>query len=269
MNDHFNILALYISGTVIMVVFAVTMVVFLIINKQRQARAREEKQQLEFNYRQNLMRSKIEMQEHALAFVSQEIHDNVGQVLSFSCMQLANVRSMLQEDSKEKTLLTDNLEIIRQAVKELRLLSHSLNTSMAEKRDLEDAIESELNRVRSFSTMKCELEVEGQIPDLNPEKRLLMFRIIQEALQNVVKHARAKAVSIKMAHVDGAVQLQIRDNGKGIDPEKLATHFNASTNGNHSLGMANMRQRAQLLNGSFNVSSDGQTGTEILLSVPV
>ncbi len=266
MNDQ-NLLALYISGTLLMVVFAVMMVVFLIINKQRQARAKLEKQEMEFNYKASLIRSKMEMQEQALSYVSQEIHDNVGQVLSFSCMQLANVQNKMEE-SKEKKLLSDNLEIIRQAVKELRLLSHSLNTSLVEKRDLEDAIETELNRVRSFSGMTCVLEKEEHIPDLSPETRLLAFRIVQEALQNVVKHAGAKLVKIHMAYENGILRLRITDNGRGINPQNLGGYAKVGKNGTHSLGMANMYQRALLLNGSLEVTSDGRTGTDVLLSIP-
>jgi signal transduction histidine kinase len=259
-NDEKYLLAVFIAGTVLITVFAVVMTVFLVINKQRQNRAKLERQQLEFTYNSTLLKTKIEMQEQALEFVSQEIHDNVGQVLSFSCLQLSNIRSAIT-DPEAKASLTENLEIIRQAVKELRLLSHSLNTSMIERRDLEDAIEAELGRIRAFSPIKCSLEVEGTAYELNPETRLLIFRIIQEALQNVVKHAGAKTVTIKMKYAPGKLELRIIDDGKGIDMREM--------NGQASLGMANMHQRAQLLKGNLQVSSDGKHGTEVALNIPL
>lgn len=257
MND---LLAVFIAGTILITVFAVMMTVFLVINKQRQNRARLERQQLEFTYNSTLLKTKIEMQEQALEFVSQEIHDNVGQVLSFSCLQLSNLKNAIK-DPEVKASLTENLEVLRQAVKELRLLSHSLNTSMIEQRDLEEAIETELGRIRAFSPIKCSLEVEGTSIELHRETRLLIFRIIQEALQNVIKHAGAKTVSIHMKYAPDKLDLRIIDDGKGIDMTQL--------NGNSSLGMANMQQRAKLLKGELQVSSDGKSGTEVSLNIPL
>lgn len=259
MNEKY-LIVLFIAGTVLITVFAVTMTVFLVINKQRQNRAKLERQQLEFHYNSTLLKTKIEMQEQALEFVSQEIHDNVGQVLSFSCMQLSNIRGAIT-NPEAKASLTENLEIIRQAVKELRLLSHSLNTGMIEKRDLEEAIEAELSRIRAFSPIKCALEVDGPATDLSAETRLLIFRIIQEALQNVVKHAGAKSVTIRLHYAPGMLELRIIDDGKGIDMSQF--------NGNDSMGMANMNQRAKLLKGDLKVSSDGKSGTEVALNIPL
>jgi signal transduction histidine kinase len=258
-NDQY-LLAVFIAGTILITVFAVMMTVFLVINKQRQNRSKLERQQLEFTYNSTLLKTKIEMQEQALEFVSQEIHDNVGQVLSFSCLQLSNLKWAVT-NPEARNNLSENLEIIRQAVKELRLLSHSLNTSLIEKRDLEEVIESELGRIRAFSPIKCSLEVEGHATELSPETRLLIFRIIQEALQNVIKHAGAKTVLIKMLYAPNRLQLFIRDDGKGIDMGVL--------DGNKSLGMTNMHQRAQLLKGKLNVSSDGKSGTEVKLNIPL
>jgi hypothetical protein len=258
-SDNY-LLAVFIAGTVLITVFAVVMTVFLVINKQRQNRAKLERQQLEFAYNSALLKTKIEMQEQALEFVSQEIHDNVGQVLSFSCLQLSNIRNAIT-NPEAKAGLTENLEIIRQAVKELRMLSHSLNTGMIENKDLEEAIEAELSRIRAFSPMKCSLEVEGTASELHKETRLLVFRVVQEALQNVIKHAGAKTVTIKMCYFPNQLLLRVIDDGKGIDMSLL--------NGHSSLGMTNMHQRARLLKGDLSVLSDGRSGTEVALNIPL
>lgn len=258
MNDQYTLIV-FIACTVVIVVFSVVMTVFLVIHKQRQNRSKLERQQLEFAYNSALLKTKIEMQEQALEFVSQEIHDNVGQVLSFSCLQLSNLKSSIT-DQEAKNMLSDNLDIIRQSVKELRLLSHSLNTALIEKRDLEEAIEAELSRIRAFSPIRCELEVAGNASELSAETRLLIFRIIQEALHNVVKHAAATSVTITMHYEAKSMKLRISDDGKGIDLSKL--------NG-ASVGMANMHQRATLLHGKLDISSDGRKGTAVTLNIPL
>lgn len=257
MNDQY-LLAVFIAGTIVFTVFAVMMTVFLVIHKQKQNRSKLERQQLEFAYNSALLKTKIEMQEQALQFVSQEIHDNVGQVLSFSCIQLSHLKNTIPEGNS-KTILAENLDIIRQSVKELRLLSHSLNTTLIEKRDLEEAIEAELNRIRAFSPIKCRLHIEGNAPDLGAETRLLIFRIIQEALHNVVKHAAATTVTISLFYETGGLELCIHDDGKGIDMSKLSNPTSA--------GMVNMRQRAELLHGNLEIASDGRHGTSVTLKI--
>ncbi len=259
MNDQYT-LAVFIAGTVLITVFAVMMTVFLVIHKQRQNRSKLERQELEFTYNSTLLKTKIEMQEQALDFVSQEIHDNVGQVLSFSCLQLANLKGAIV-NPEARAMLTENLEIIRNTVKELRLLSHSLNTSLIEKRELEEVIEAELNRIRAFSPIKCKLEVEGHASELLPETRLLIFRIVQEALQNVIKHAGARQVEIRMHYSATNLLLTLKDDGKGIDMRNLE--------GLSSMGMTNMHQRAKLLKGNLQVRSDGKSFTEVSLNIPL
>ena len=132
---------------------------------------------------------------------------------------------------------------------------------MIESRDLEEVIEAELNRIRSFSSIQCSLEVEGSAAELHRETRLLIFRIIQEALQNVIKHAGARTVVIRMSYAPNKLNLRIIDDGKGIDMQAM--------NGSSSLGMTNMHQRAKLLKGDLKVSSDGKNGTEVALNIPL
>jgi signal transduction histidine kinase len=240
-------------------VFATLLTVFLIIHKHRQNQAKLERQQSEFATKSSMMSSRIELQEQTLEFVSQEIHDNLGQVLSFSCMQLADIRNTVSEPEL-RTRLSNNLEVTRKAVRELRMLSHSLNGRLIEQRPLDEVVETELARIRSFCPMRCSLKVEGGDVDLPPESRLLIFRIVQEALQNVVKHAKAESVNIRMNYGPRLFSLQIEDDGKGLDAD-LA-------NSSRSLGMTNMRQRARLLKGDLLVSSNGVKGTILTLNIP-
>jgi len=242
-----------------MLVFAVMMVVFLVIHKQKQNRNRLERQQLEHSYKSALLSSKIEVQEQALSFVSQEIHDNIGQMLSFSLLQLTPLKNAFLDENQKK-IFGENLEGIRNSIKSLRHLSHNLNSTMVEQRDLEDAIKSELDRIKSFSKIHCAIQVKGEHEVMSPEHRLICFRIFQEALQNIVKHSEAKNVLISLNHSKENLELRIKDDGKGMDTKTLQ----------HSttMGMINMRQRAGLLQGSLQVHSGVGAGTEIVLFIP-
>lgn len=258
MNDKY-ILVVFIAGTFMLLVFAIMMVVFLVVHKQRQNHSKLERQKLAFSYDSALLHSKIEVQEQALGFVSQEIHDNIGQVLSFSCMQLSHLKNAVV-DENNRIILSENLDRIRNSIKELRLLSHSLNSTLIEKRDLEEAIESELSRVRAFSTIHCNLVIEGESEELPPEHRLLCFRIFQEALQNVVKHSGASNTTVTINYLPEMLELCIRDDGKGMDTNLLKDSV--------TMGMTNMHQRASLLNGALHLASSPNNGTSVLLTIP-
>lgn len=258
MNEKY-LLPLFIFGTVIVTSFALITIVFIIIQRQRQVRNRMERQQLDFRYNSELMKTRLEVQEQALLMVSQEIHDNIGQMLSFSCIQLSSLKAYVTGDGRE--ILAENQDLIRQSVKHLRLLSHTLNTGLIEKRALEEAIQTELDRLKAFSTMTCSLEVHGEPGDLTSETRLLIFRIVQEALQNVVKHAAATSVRVELNYHPDHLEMRVCDDGKGLD--KMEIQKNAT------LGMTNMRDRAKMLNAVFSVDSGNNSGTVVSLRIPV
>lgn len=253
------ILPLFVFGTLVITAFAVIIVVFLVIQKQRQVKSRLERQQLEFDYNRSLLDTKIEVQEQALKMVSQEIHDNVGQVLSSTSMQLTALRGHLKDDGG-KELLEDTIGLVRKSVKDLRLLSHSLNNGLIETREIDEAIQSELDRIQAFSGVQCSLD-SNSTQELAPEQRLLVFRIVQEALQNILKHAAARNIKISINAADKYQQVLVKDDGKGFDATNALT--------NASLGMTNMKERATLLKANLNVMSSPGAGTTIELLVPI
>lgn len=219
-----------------------------------------EKQQLGFHYNNELMKTRLEVQEQALLMVSQEIHDNIGQMLSFSCVQLSSLKDYVTGNGRE--ILAENQDLIRQSVKNLRLLSHTLNTGLIEKRTLEEAIQTELDRIKAFSEMTCELVVNEEQPtELQPETKLLIFRIIQEALQNVIKHADATSVRVELNYAPEELEIRVCDNGKGIDKSVLED--------TKTLGMANMQYRAVMLKAIFSVQSENNCGAVVSLRVPL
>ena len=258
MNEKY-LIPLFIFGTIIITSFALILTVFVIIQRQRRVRNRMEHQQMEFHYRSELLKTQIEVQEQALQMVSQEIHDNVGQVLSFSCLRMSALKGYVTGEGLD--ILNENLDLIRQSVKNLRLLSHSLNTGLVEKRNLEEAIQSELDRMKAFSTMHCLMKVDGEPADLKPETKLLVFRIIQEALQNVVKHADANSLVVQLLYEDHKMELKICDDGKGIDHTKIDSTY--------SLGLANMHHRAAMLKGQLSIGSEGDKGVVVSLKIPL
>lgn len=253
-------LPFFLAATFIITAFAILITIFLIIHKQRQVRNKLDKQQMEFHYRSAMLHTRIEVQEQALQMVSQEIHDNLGQVLSFTRLQLATLREHIPSASGRE-ILDENLTLLRKSIKDLRLLSHSLNTGLIETRELEEAIRTELERIQVFSTLQCNLESVGTKVDVPPACRLLIFRIAQEALQNILKHSQASRINVLIEYGEQDFVLRVSDNGIGL-PE-------GSVTSSKSLGMTSMNQRASMLEGTLSLTSQQGEGTTVQLTTPI
>jgi signal transduction histidine kinase len=247
-------------GTLLIALLAVSLVVVLIITHKRQLKSRLEKQKMQLKFEEELLHTRIEVQEQALLNFSREIHDSIGQDLSLLRIQLDMLQPYLK-DQQGQALLQDYQVALKNTIKNLRLISHSLNTNLILQKGLEEALGTEVARIRNFTPLVCSLAIEGEHMDLSREKELLVFRIFQESLQNITKHAEATEIAVSLQYQPEALLVSIRDNGKGFST--VDAHSS-----NHQLGLANMRHRTSLLQGTIHFQSALNGGTNVQLTVP-
>jgi len=253
-NDLVNFLA----GTLILMLFAFTLVIFLIVHKKKRYEHLLEKQQMENTYQTQLLQSRLEVQEQSFRYFSEEIHDNIGQLLSIVKMQLYNIRNSSHEDDIVHKA-SDCNELLGKAITDLRNISHSLNSGYVSKAGLADAVEKDMEYIRSAKDIKCTLHPEGDERSLGTERELMVFRIIQEAVGNAVKHAAPSAIDVFLNYKDpNSFCVTIADNGSGFDTRVHATG---------GIGLSNMQVRARLLNGNIDVISAKDQGTKVILSI--
>lgn len=144
-------------------------------------------------------------------------------------------------------------------IRDVRLLSHSLATGMVEHRELHDAIQAELTRIQTFTNIDCSLEPDTLV-ELAPDKRLLLFRTVQEALQNTLKHADARHIKVHISNDEQNYYLTVTDDGKGFD----ATNLSGS-----SFGLMSIRERIEMLHGKLQILSEPGMGTVVKLRIPI
>jgi len=254
-----NVIIVFFLGTSILTLFAFTLVIFLIVHKKKRYEHLLEKQTMENNYQNQLLQSKLEVQEQSFKYFSEEIHDNIGQLLSIVKMQLYNIRSNSHEQ-EIVTKATDCNELLGKAITDLRNISHTLSSAFVSNAGLADAIEKDLEYIRSAKDVKCNLHQSGEEYDLGSEKELLIFRIIQEAVANAIKHASPSAIDIYLDYKPALLSVVIEDNGAG---------FNTHENPKSGIGLNNMHVRTDLLKGKLDVTSVKDKGTTIKLETPV
>ncbi|HQE11551.1 MAG TPA: sensor histidine kinase [Flavipsychrobacter sp.] len=252
-NQH--TLLIFLLGTFILLSFSLFVVLFILQYKKRQQLFKLETINLEHQFQSQLLNTKLEVQEQAYKYLSEEIHDNVGQELSLVKLHLYTLSLNSQHDSKE--VIQNATEVLSKAINDLRTISHNLNGNSISKNGLPESLQKEVSYINSAKSLKAVLNVSGIVFSFPPDIELLIFRIIQESLNNTIKHAKANTVVVTLDYRVDHVYILIKDDGIGFDTN--------SPKLSKSLGLMNIATRAKLLNAKLTISSEINHGTSISL----
>ncbi len=250
------IISIYFITTLLVLLSSFLFFVFIWYRRKRNKHI-QERELLEMTYKNELLKTRLETQEHSYYQISQELHDNIGQLLS-STKVLLQV-AVLQSTGIHLSVITAE-QTVDKAIKELRLLSKSLNKEWLEQFNLIENLQAEAKRINITGSLEAEFTSDCKSLPLETENQIMLFRIVQEALQNSIKHANANLIKINIHQFDKHLQLTIEDNGKGFKiDEKI----------NSSLGLKNMLHRTTLLGGTINWQTSGDAGTIVTIDIPV
>lgn len=247
---------IFIIGSLTLLVFVLFIVLILFEYRKRQVRHITEKLELKHRYQNEVLQTQIEVQEQAFKNISEEIHDNIAQMLSLVKIKLYKTATKTQDEAV-LTGLNTSTELLGKTLDDLRTLSHTLSGGLVAKVTLAESLEKELDYIRD-DDMQASLNITGEPYEMNAEKKLLTFRIVQEAVNNAIKHGKANHINISLAYSSGLVKVSIADNGKGFDEGLMQT--------SKGLGLQNMQLRAKML-GSMDVTSKEGEGSTITLNI--
>jgi len=245
---------LIVIGSFFFLLVAIGIIILILVYQKKQLRFIYEKHQLENQFKEEILKSRIEAQEETLDNLSREIHDNIGQLVS-SAKMLVGVASRKLPDVGDTLEQAD--QSLSKAIQELRAISKSLNTEWLEQFDLFENLENEIGRITSSGEIKMSLSHPDTLA-LSKERQLILFRMVQESFQNAIKHSHASLIQINANQEVNNFIISIRDNGKGFDIDNT---------GKHGMGMASMRHRVALIDGEIKWQS-GDTGTTVYIIIP-
>lgn len=253
--DSSGILFFAFAGAVLLCVLFGFIFYFIYTYKRKQKENLIEQSTLKMQFDKELLSTQLEIQEQTLKNISQEIHDNIGQALSLAKLNLNTIPLITDETAQQKIINTK--ELVSKAIVDLRDLSRSLDTDYVQEMGLQRAIEYELEMIRKTGIAQIEMNSEGSPFRLDKQKELILFRIVQEVLNNIVKHAKAGKINVRTVYQADNFQLTISDDGQGVD----LTPLNENNHSGFGLGIRNMHNRAKLIGAEFNMSSTLGTGT--------
>jgi len=207
------------------------------------------------------------VQEDERRRLARELHDGLGQTLTALTHQLERLQQKLGEgDSRELgTGLGDAVETARLALNETRELSRLLRPPVLDDLGLPAALSWLARTLEQRTGLRVELTLDGLEARLDPELETLVFRIVQEALTNVLRHAGADRASVDVSRAPGVLHLRIADRGQGFDADATLVGHEAASGS----GLRGMRDRVELFGGRLELASEAGQGTVVSAAVPL
>lgn len=248
------LLIIYFVAVIFFLILVV--VIFFIAFQKRKNRFLLERLEARQKFEKELANAQIEIQEQTLKNIAWELHDNVGQLLSVANMQLNQVLANAPEELSES--LNETKSLVADTVREVRSLSKTLNNDVVLKNGLIPSIKVEIERFNRLNFLTATFKVDGTEEEIPSSDEIIIFRILQEFLSNVIKHAKASKLFVHLKYEEKGLDISAQDNGLGFD---------AATTKENS-GMRTMESRARLLNASYSISSQPGEGTQLNLNYP-
>jgi PAS domain S-box-containing protein len=194
--------------------------------------------------------------------IAREIHDELGQVLTVLKIQITLLSNKLREDQQElKDKIISVSDMIDDTVEKVQRITAKLRPDILDELGLIPAIEWQAQEFQNVTGIKCSITVPGEELILNDEKSTAVFRIFQEALTNIMRHSKAKLISISIQKKKDVLLLKIKDNGVGVAEEQLKDF--------KSLGIIGMKERALILGGEVTIEGTPGKGTEVIVEIPL
>jgi len=198
-------------------------------------------------------------QENERQQISMELHDNVKQMMAASLLNIDFLKMIIKHEETTVPIISNVKNYMREAIEELRRISHRLAPSIDEKVSLEEKIKTVVNTMNVSKDLTVHYHFQKFEEIIKADVQLAMFRILQEQFSNIVKYANASLVDITVQKRNGDIFMSIQDNGIGFDAE-------VRRNG---LGLENIKRRVQVFNGNFNIQSSPGKGCKLDIEIPV
>lgn len=209
------------------------------------------------------MDSMIEGQEKERKRIAEDLHDNLGSTLATLKLHFDNYRAHLSVDNvKQIKMLNSTENILDEAYNKVRTMAHANQASILAEHSLVEAVKSLAYKISSANKTEIEVIDFGFDKSLNHSLEIAVFRIIQELITNIVKHANAKKATIDLTLFEDSLGLIVEDDGQGFNIEKLENKIDG-------MGLNSIKNRIEHVNGSFIIDTSIGKGTSILIDIPV
>jgi len=255
-----NIIFLIELASLIFLIAPVFLISYIVLYNSRKRKHAEEKERIKQALEKELLKTQMEVQEQTLQNIAYNLHDNIGQLLSLTAVTLGSINIDDRDRLPDKIAAAESLT--RRSIKEVRQLSRVLQGQELLKKGLASAVEFELEWVKISGRYKIDFINSNYIPlEGQHEKEMMMFRLFQEILNNILRHANATEITIQLTQKENLLSLSIQDNGQGFDVDEMLKK-------QKGMGLHNIQKRASMIEGNALFNSAPGKGTVITIVIP-
>ncbi|WP_316737767.1 sensor histidine kinase [Pedobacter aquatilis] len=219
-----------------------------------------EKENMRQKFEAEILKTHIEVQDQTMQTIATELHDNIGQLLSLTTLTLNSIQIPDNEKASEK--ISNSLSLVSKSIKEIRELAKILHGEQIVESGIGHAIEQEVNWLRKVEGYTLIVTNDLlEIDTTSPNKDLIILRLLQEIINNIIKHAQASMIQIDTGLKNDVLLLTVKENGIGFDYEE-------AKNRKSGLGLNSIKKRVEMIEGKIDVISAPEKGTSIFIEIP-
>lgn len=218
-----------------------------------------ENERLQAEFSQTLLQAQLEIKEQTMQYVSYEIHDNLGQLASLIKINLTTLQ--LEDPITAAVKVEDTRELVKQLIGDIKVLSVSMGSDHLQRSGLSEALAHEVIRINRTGRFHVSYQAPEVHPPIDTNTTLILYRMAQEAINNMIKHSNASQLRITFSYSDNLIKLVLADNGIGFD-------INGQPGWNGA-GLSNLQKRSKLIHADLYIQSRPGMGTTISIILPL
>ncbi|HKL33247.1 MAG TPA: sensor histidine kinase [Tangfeifania sp.] len=254
-----DIVLVYFIGTFAMLLLAGAIFFFFIVYQKRLLRKELEINKIKADQQEEILKNTVQAQEKERKRIARDLHDEVGAMLSVVKLNVSRIEKKTV-DTKPRLLATETKSYLDDVITQVRRISRDLMPPSLEKLGVSIAVEELVSWINKSDEIKIGFSKSGDPYRIDLKKELAVFRIIQELVNNALKHSEASQIFIKMRFAKNYMAISVADNGVGFDMDKLE---------NTGLGLKNLESRSELMGGDYKMKSYPGKGTFAVLKINV
>jgi two-component system NarL family sensor kinase len=259
LQDNSEVIFAVLIAALVLMALVSFIIVFIVFYQRRRRTYINEMNEVKAKFEQILLQSQLEIKEQTLQHIGYELHDNLGQVASLIKINLNTLQ--LDDPVKAGQKIEDTKELVRQLITDLKSLSVSLNSERVSQLGIDKGLENEVERLNKTGQYEIVMQQEGSIPMLDANTTIILYRMSQEIINNIIKHSGAKRIVLSLNATSKFLILAFSDDGVGFDKEE-------KIKGGGS-GLMNLQSRAKLINAELTIKSSPGSGTVISIELHV
>ena len=246
-------------ATVAMLVLAGSIILFVVFYQKKIIQEQLKGQQLELDYQKKMMEAALESQENERRRLAADLHDSIGAMLSTVRVGITTLAKQIHDPQ----LLDLPKQMLDDTITSVRRISRDLMPSTLEKFGFAQAVKEMCERFQATALIPIHWNELGEVRPMDKHKELMLFRIVQELINNALKHSQATEITVTVS-VGDEIELSVEDNGVGFDPSA----FKTPVPGGRGLGLFNIENRARVVGAAINYERGRKQGSKITLTVP-